>query len=143
MHGKAILLALCTTLAVNVSLQAQQKEVVNPTEPTQTEQASEAHPMSYWMMKKTQVSQAIFAELAKGDMERVAKLSDELTFLNKVEGFVRTKIPGYSGHLQVFQFANQELGRQARKENVEGAALAFHQMTISCVSCHKLLREQR
>ena len=61
--------------------------------------------------------------------------------LSRIEGFVRGRTPGYRTQLQIFQDATEELMRQAEKENVDGAALAFTQLTISCVNCHKQLRE--
>lgn len=61
--------------------------------------------------------------------------------MSRFEGFIRGKMLGYRAQLQVFQSANEELIRQAQKDNVEGAALAFTQLTISCVNCHKQLRE--
>lgn len=36
-----------------------------------------------------------------------------------------------------------EIVRQAKKDNVDGTALAFTQLTISCVNCHKHLREAK
>ncbi len=49
--------------------------------------------------------------------------------------------PGYKTQLEVFATANEEIIRQADEDNVEGAALAFTQLTISCVNCHKQLRK--
>jgi hypothetical protein len=33
--------------------------------------------------------------------------------------------------------------RQADKENLDGAALAYVQLTLSCVNCHKVVRDSR
>jgi hypothetical protein len=52
-------------------------------------------------------------------------------------------MPGYRTQLEVFNDANEQIIRQAQKDNVEGAALAFTQLTISCVNCHKQLRESK
>ncbi len=104
---------------------------------------ADAHNTSFWMQKKLQFSQNVLAALAQGDLEAVAKASDQLKAVSKVEGFVRSKVPGYTPQLQSFQFANQEMGRHARDGNLEGTAMAFHQMTVSCVACHKLIREAK
>ena len=42
--------------------------------------------------------------------------------------------------LQAFQFANAEILRNAKAGNLEAATMGFQQLTISCVSCHKMLR---
>ena len=61
--------------------------------------------------------------------------------LGRIEGFVRRKNPDYRAQLRTFELANQELIRQGKRGNSEGATLAFNQLTTSCVACHALLRE--
>jgi cytochrome c556 len=60
--------------------------------------------------------------------------------LGKIEGFVRGRSASYTTHLQTFDLATRELKRNARAKNTEGATLAFHQLTTSCVACHQSLR---
>ena len=43
--------------------------------------------------------------------------------------------------LQIFQNANQQMIRMADDENLDGAALAYVQLTLSCVNCHKIVRD--
>ncbi len=64
-----------------------------------------------------------------------------MRLLGKIEGFVRRKNDDYRAQLRTFELSNQELVRQAKRKNSEGAALAFNQLTTSCVACHVLLRE--
>jgi len=40
-----------------------------------------------------------------------------------------------------FDLATRELKRQAHAESIEGATLAFNQLTTSCVTCHQTIRE--
>jgi hypothetical protein len=97
-------------------------------------------PVSFWMEKKMEYAQSILRGLATGDMETVASTAEQMRLLSKVEGFIRGKKPGYRTQLQVFELANREIERQAKADNLEGAAMAFHQLTTSCVSCHVLIR---
>ena len=97
--------------------------------------------MSVWMEKKLQHSQAILRALAMGDFEDVKYHAGRLKLLNRVEGFVRRRNPEYRMHLQTFSRVSAEIERQAEKENIEGATLAFNQLTVSCVECHKSLRK--
>ena len=94
-------------------------------------------PVSFWMEKKMEYSQTILRGLATGDLEAVAAAAEQMRLLSKVEGFIRGKKPGYRTQLQVFELANREIERQAKANNLEGAAMAFHQLTTSCVSCHR------
>jgi cytochrome c556 len=99
--------------------------------------------MNFWMKQKLNYSQAIFAALSEADFESMSAAADKLTTLNKVEEFVKHRNLKYKAQLDIFQFATQEVARQAEKKSVEGAALAFHQLTLSCVNCHKQLRDEK
>lgn len=96
--------------------------------------------MSVWMEKKLMHSQAILRGLAMGDFADVKYNAGRLKVLNRVEGFVRRKNPDYRAHLHTFSRVSAEIERQAENENIEGATLAFNQLTVSCVECHKSLR---
>jgi len=98
-------------------------------------------PTTIWMKKKLDYAQQILGGIAEADYDRIAKNAASMKALGRIEGFVRGRTPGYRTQLQIFQDATDELLRQAEKENVDGAALAFTQLTISCVNCHKQLRE--
>lgn len=102
---------------------------------------ADAQPTPFWMRKKLDYAQQILGGIAEGDYDRIAHNAASMKALSRIEGFVRGRTPGYRTQLQIFQDATEELMRQAEKENVDGAALAFTQLTISCVNCHKQLRE--
>lgn len=95
-----------------------------------------------WMQKKLKFSQQVLAGIAAGDFDQIAKAADTLKGMDKIESFIRARTPRYRVQLQLFQDANEEILRQANAENLEGVTLAFNQLTISCVNCHKHLREQ-
>ena len=98
---------------------------------------------SIWMKKKLDYSQNILAGLANADFDKIAENAQAMQGLSKVESFVRGRTPGYRSQLDFFQEANAEIIKQANKDNLEGSALAFTQLTISCVNCHKKLRESK
>ena len=99
-------------------------------------------PFHFWMEVKLKESQSIFASLAAADFEAVVESAESLKTLNTMEAFVRRREPGYRTQLNAFLFAVDEIQKQAEEENIEGVALGFHQLTISCVHCHKQLRDQ-
>jgi hypothetical protein len=98
---------------------------------------------SVWMRKKLEYSQNILAGIATADFDKIATNAESMRTLGKIEAFVRSRTPGYRKQLEMFDDANEEILRQAKRDNVEGAALAFTQLTISCVNCHKQLREEQ
>ena len=95
---------------------------------------------SFWMEQKLIFSQKILAGLSRGDFDEIHKNATAMKGLNKVEYFVRREPPEYRTQLRVFQYATDEMIRHAEKSNLDGATLAFAQLTISCVNCHKQLR---
>jgi len=98
-------------------------------------------PMSFWMAKKLHFSKEILESLTMGEFEELAKAAEQMRLLGKLEGFIRRQNADYRIQLRTFEFANQELIRQAKRGNAEGAALAFNQLSNSCVACHIMLRE--
>lgn len=99
-------------------------------------------PMSFWMEKKLEYSQGMLRGLVVGDLDEVAERARQMRFVSKVEGWIRKGQPGYKAQLQAFDFANMEIERQAKAGKLEGTAMAFQQLTTSCVSCHAMLRAQ-
>ena len=95
---------------------------------------------SIWMKKKLDYSQNILNGLTTADFDKVIKNAEEMRRLSKIESFVRGGTPGYRAQLVLFEESADEIIRQAKKDNVEGATLAFTQLTISCVNCHKEIR---
>lgn len=99
------------------------------------------HDPSFWMKKKLEFSQEILSGIATADFPKIGEHAKAMRGLNRIEKFSRGMgTPGYRTQLQTFEFANDELVRAAEEENVDAAALAFTQLTLSCVNCHKQLR---
>jgi hypothetical protein len=101
-------------------------------------------PMSFWMKKKLEYSQQILAGLAMERFDRIQSTAEAMRKLGRIEAFARHKdAEDYRTQLRVFDFANAELIRLAKEENLDGAATAFNQLTLSCLNCHKLLRDTK
>ena len=105
--------------------------------------ADAANQPSIWMRKKLDHSQNILSGLASGDFDKIVEDAEAMQGLSKVEWFIRGKTPGYRTQLEIFLDANAEIIKQAKQDNLEGSTLAFTQLTISCVNCHKHLRASK
>ena len=101
----------------------------------------EEKPASYWMRKKLEYSEKILGGLAAADFDTIGKTARTMSSLTHMEKWVRGTVPEYRTQLQVFQNANEQIIRAADKENLDGAALAYVQLTLSCVNCHKVVRD--
>ena len=97
---------------------------------------------SFWMKQKLTYSQRILNGLATEDYDLILQNANAMKGLDTLEFFVRQKPEGYRTHLKTFQFAVKELARNAEDKDLDGATLAFTQMTVSCVNCHKQIRSQ-
>jgi hypothetical protein len=98
---------------------------------------------SFWMKKKMEYSQNILAGLAKADFAAIEKNASSMNSLSQIENWARANTPEYKRELATFRSANKGLIRMAQDEDVDGATLAFMQLTQSCVQCHKLLRDSK
>ena len=96
---------------------------------------------SFWMEKKLEYSQSILEALAKENFDEIRKKAHALGALNQMERWVRAGVPEYQAQLHIFQNANQQLMKAANHENLDSAALAYVQLTMSCVNCHKVIRD--
>jgi len=98
---------------------------------------------SFWMKKKMEYSQEILAGLATEDFDAVAKNARSMNALGQLEKWLRANTPEYRTQLKVFRRANENLIERAEEKNLDGAALAYVQLTLSCVNCHKVVRDQK
>ena len=96
---------------------------------------------SGWMQMKLGLTQGIVKGLTEADFDKIAGNAAAMNVLDYFEAWSRSDIPEYKRQLSYFDFANKELARQAAAKNIDGATLAYNQLTISCVSCHKIVRD--
>lgn len=123
-----------------VGAMAQEPKAASKGEVAKTETAK-GEESSFWMKKKLQYSEQILAGLAKEDYEAIAKNARSMNMLSHMERWVRSSLPEYRAQLRIFENANQQLIRAADAEQLDGAALAYVQLTLSCVNCHKVVRD--
>jgi cytochrome c556 len=95
---------------------------------------------SIWMTQKLRASQEVLKGLADGDFEAIGANAQTMNLMTHLEKWIRADTPGYRTQLRLFEFADRELIRAAKEKNLDAAALAYNQLTISCVNCHKLVR---
>jgi cytochrome c556 len=60
-----------------------------------------------------------------------------------VEKWTKADNKEYKRQTALFEFANEELVRQANAKNVEGATLAYNRLTVTCVQCHRVVRDAK
>ncbi len=109
----------------------------------QEKKSAEQDKASVWMKKKLEFSQNILAGLTESDFDKVRTNAEAMAVLGYLEKWARADRPDYKKQVAFFEFANQELIRQAKEKNLDGATLAYNQLTVSCVQCHKIVRDAK
>lgn len=98
---------------------------------------------SVWMTKKLEFSKNVLAGLTRGDFELVRKNAEAMRVVGYLEMWDRANLPEYRRQIRYFEDANKELLRHAASKNINGATLAYTQLTLSCVHCHNIIRDTR
>lgn len=96
-----------------------------------------------FMRLKLEHSQKVLEGLTLEDFELTAKHAQQIALLTEDETWKVFQTLEYRHHSAEFQRIANELTKQAQKKNLDGAALAYVQMTMSCVNCHKYVRGVR
>jgi hypothetical protein len=147
-YTKMTALFLITSLMMPLTAGSNTTVADEPEKPVAEQQGQAANSkeskeseVSFWMEKKMEYTQGILRGLATGDLKMVEQKAELMRRVSQIEGWLRSRKPGYKSQFQAFEFANAEILRNAKANNLDGAAIGFQQLTITCVSCHKLLRD--
>jgi hypothetical protein len=96
------------------------------------------------MVLKLKESQALLEGLALNDLAKVQKSAEELLRISKEAQFRKVlNTPKYEYHANSFQRAAETAIEKAKAKNIDGATVAYLDMTLSCVRCHQYTREER
>jgi hypothetical protein len=96
---------------------------------------------SLWMKQKLVASQNLLAGLTKADYPAIEKNAQSMIAVGYLEKWIRADTPEYQTMLRDFLYANKSLTLAAREKNLDGATVAYLQLTLSCVNCHKVVRD--
>jgi hypothetical protein len=105
--------------------------------------AEQRHQPSFWMKKKLEYSEQILAGLTSEDFDRIRNSAKAMNALGHIENWVHASRPGYRAQLTIFHDANEQLIAEANDDDLDGATLAYVQLTLSCVNCHKVVRDTK
>jgi hypothetical protein len=95
------------------------------------------------MRKKLKHSQLILEGVAVGDFKKISESADELVLISRDAEWAAIKTPRYEIFSNQFRDNADDLMKKAKDKNLDGAALAYVDLTLTCVKCHKYVREER
>ena len=93
------------------------------------------------MKKKLEFSKNILDGLVMEDYQKILKNAKALNEIGMRKWLENESLP-YRTQNQAFWFTTGSLRMAAEQKSIDGATLAYMQMTLSCVNCHKQLRRQ-
>jgi hypothetical protein len=96
-----------------------------------------------FMRVKLDHAQQLLAAIALEDYESISRHSQKISLLTEDENWRVLQTIDYRRHSDDFRRASNAVTDAARKKNLDGAVLAYMQMTMHCVQCHKHVRSQK
>jgi hypothetical protein len=109
--------------------------------PAFSSQSEDTKPPAVDMRQKLDDSKTILDGLVTEDFDKILQGAKALNRLGKRK-WVENESAAYRTQNQVFWFTTGTLVMAAENKNIDGATLAYTQMTHSCVNCHKLIRRR-
>jgi hypothetical protein len=93
-----------------------------------------------FMRRKLEHSQAVLEGIALEKFANIERNAQTLSLLSQAAEWQILPSADYKRHSEEFRRTADLLAEQARKKNLDGAALAYVQLTLNCVNCHKEVR---
>lgn len=95
------------------------------------------------MQKKLKSAQHVLEGLALADFAKITRSAEDLIQHSKTLEWRVLRTPRYELHTNEFRRAAENLIDKAKQKNIDGAALAYVELTLSCVRCHQHVRDVR
>ena len=95
------------------------------------------------MQRKLAASQKVLEGIALGDFDKIGKQADELIDVSKQTEWRVLKTPQFELYSNDFRRVADNLAKNAKDKNLDAAALSYVELTLTCVKCHKHVRETR
>lgn len=112
------------------------------TAPAADEADPAADKVATFMRAKLAHSGDVLEGLALGDYELIAKGAQELSLASQDSNWNVLQTEDYVRQSMEFRRACDMLRRAAKERNLDGAALAWMEVTMKCVQCHRSLRDE-
>lgn len=138
MKYRTTLSIFSTLLGVGVALFFLSSELTTaqkaPTEQTITLEAMEL---------KLEVSKKILEGIVREDYESIAKQSLRLYQLSQSASWKWRQSDEFQLFTGVYRRSSEKLAEAAAEKNLDAITLEYHQLTSSCVNCHRYMRGTR
>jgi len=103
----------------------------------------ERSPLQKYMRQKLEHAKNVLEGLAVEDFALIAKNARAMRELSEDAQWRVSPNVNYLRLSAEFQDLAEEMAAKAKERNLDGATLAYVKLTMNCVKCHKLVREER
>jgi cytochrome c556 len=103
--------------------------------------ASAQNEVAAFMKAKLVHAEKVLEGLATEDFDLIVKHSQAISLLCQDELWSVVKTVEYHERSKEFQRSVNAITEAARQKNLDAAALAYVNTTLSCVNCHKYVRK--
>ncbi len=94
-----------------------------------------------FMRLKLTHAEKLLGALAVEDFETIARESQQISLLTQDAQWQVLQTRDYLRHSLEFREAADRLTKAGREKNLDSAALAYVELTMRCVNCHKHVRD--
>ena len=98
---------------------------------------------SKFMERKLEASREIVAGLALEDYNKISKSAQDLMLLSHEADWNVLQTDTYLRMSGEFRGSAERLRDSANAKNLDGSTLAYFEVTLNCVRCHKYVRQNK
>ena len=95
---------------------------------------------SAFMQKKLDYTRTVVDGLATEDFHKISKGARDLMLLSDESNWNVITTPEYLKMSSAFRETTERLHAQGQQKNLDGATLAYFEVTLNCIRCHKQVR---
>jgi hypothetical protein len=107
------------------------------------ESAPKADAVADFMRAKLGHSQRVLEGLSLEDYDLIARGAQELALASQASSWQVLQTEEYARQSGEFRRSCDSLRNAAKTKNLDGAALAWMEVTMKCIQCHKYVRDQK
>jgi cytochrome c556 len=130
-------------LAVPAGIVVLAVAAVTGSRPTADESTTRPDQVAVFMRAKLAHSQNVLEGLAVEDYDLIDKGAQELSLASEDASWQVLQTEDYARQSADFRRSCDSLRKAAKSHNLDGAALAWMEVTMKCVQCHKYVRDVR
>ncbi|CAN5339369.1 hypothetical protein BH10PLA2_BH10PLA2_05080 [soil metagenome] len=95
------------------------------------------------MREKLVAANKVLEGLSVEDFPKIAENAERLRIISRAASWHVIDSEEYARYSKNFQMEASDLKRHAEQKNLDAATLDYVRLTMTCVECHKHLREKR